>query len=188
MQKKAALELSINAIVIVILAMILLGLGVGFIRNMFSNIGDTTTQVQDQMREQILDDLRRGDKKLSFPSASIELEPGDEEVIVIGVKNVQSSSMDFTLGLEEITTANGVTTSTPISSSSAPTGASKYSFFWDTNRQTLGAGEANVYPITFATTRTASGTKLFKIIVNETVVGTTPSKEYTSKTFFVKFI
>ncbi|MBS3127550.1 hypothetical protein J4410_00200 [Candidatus Woesearchaeota archaeon] len=38
--KKAALELSINAIVIIVLAMTLLGLGLGFIRNQFSEIGD----------------------------------------------------------------------------------------------------------------------------------------------------
>ena len=36
--KKGALELSINAIVIVILAMTLLGLGLGFVRGMFGKI------------------------------------------------------------------------------------------------------------------------------------------------------
>ena len=40
--KKASLEMSIQAIVIVVLAMTLLGLGLGFIRGMFKNIGSTT--------------------------------------------------------------------------------------------------------------------------------------------------
>ena len=64
--KKASLEMSIQAIVIVVLAMTLLGLGLGFIRGMFKNIGSTTEDVTEQVRQRILDDLITGDKKISF--------------------------------------------------------------------------------------------------------------------------
>ena len=181
MHKKAALELSINAIVIVILAMTLLGLGLGFVRNMFRDIGDTTSQVQDQMKEQILDDLRRGDKKLSFPSQKIELEGGEEEIIAIGVKNTQAETLDFTIDLIEISD----TSETRIDSDQGlSTSSKKYAYFWDYTEQVLTPGDTNVFGITLKADRTASGTKLFKIIINDTNTSTS----FASKTFFVKFI
>ncbi len=163
MHKKGALELSINAIVIVILAMTLLGLGLGFVRNMFRDIGDTTEQVQEQMKEQILDDLRRGDKKLSFPSASLQVEKGEEEVIVIGVKNTGSQTLNFRIRLFEIVGTDSV----ELGSTSKPVDGNKYGYFWDTTPQTLSAGEPNVFPITLSTENDATGTRLFKIIIDE---------------------
>ena len=180
--KKAALELSINAIVIVILAMTLLGLGLGFVRNMFTDITDTTSQVQDQMKEQILDDLRRGDKKLSFPSQRIEMEGGDEEILAIGVKNTEASTLNFQIQLSEI---NGTTEEQIASSDSLATSNTiKYAYFWDSTTQTLSPGESNVYGIAVKADKTASGTRLFKVMINDT----SDQSEYTAKTFFVKFL
>ena len=65
--KKASLELSIQTIIIVVLAMTLLGLGLGFIRNMFGGIGGISEDVTEQVRQKILDDLIQGDIKISFP-------------------------------------------------------------------------------------------------------------------------
>lgn len=180
MHKKAALELSINAIVIVILAMTLLGLGLGFVRNMFRDIGDTTTQVQDQMKEQILDDLRRGDKKLSFPSQRLTIEGGDEEIVAIGVKNTEASTLNFKIELSEI---EGDNVTQVISDPGLATNSKDYSYFWDSNEQILSPGDANVYGITLKASSGASGTKLFKILINNTETGS----EFSSKTFFVKF-
>ena len=95
LSKKAALELSINAIVIVILAMTLLGLGLTFVRGMFEDITETTGSVQESVREQILEDLRTGDKKLSFPSSSVDVEGGDERTLAIGVKNTNARDINF---------------------------------------------------------------------------------------------
>src|SRR3989338_8840846 len=89
--KKADLSISINAIVIIVLAMTFLGLGLGFVKGMFKDIGSTTGQVQEQIKQQILDDLRRGDKSLSFPTTQLKLELNDESVQAFGVKNTQSS-------------------------------------------------------------------------------------------------
>ncbi|MBR9699750.1 hypothetical protein GOV09_04805 [Candidatus Woesearchaeota archaeon] len=188
MNKKAALELSINAIVIVILAMTLLGLGLGFVRNMFSDITDTTGSVQDQMREQILDDLRRGDKKLSFPSQRIDIEGGDEEIIAIGVKNTDADVLNFKIEMKEI--VNDVEDNRP-SDSSLSTSETGYAFFWDTTTQILAPGESNVFGITLKADRTATGTKLFKIKImdkGDDINSALDDEEYTSKTFFVKFI
>ena len=70
--KSGSLEISIQAIVIVVLAMTLLGLGLGFVKGLFGDITATTTSVTAQIKERVLDDLIQGDKKISFPETEIE--------------------------------------------------------------------------------------------------------------------
>jgi len=194
LHKKGALELSINAIVIVILAMTLLGLGLGFVRNMFTDISKTTTGVQDQVREQILEDLRTGDKKLSFPSQTVKIEGGNEDVIAIGVKNTEARDLNFQIELLVREDTDDGPEFVPVKSDTElDTRDDKYAFFWDDLQQTLGPGEAVVVPINLKADRTAAGTKLFKILVSEIEYDEygdkiDPLPEYVSKTFFVKFI
>ncbi|MDO8480579.1 MAG: hypothetical protein Q7S65_02050 [Nanoarchaeota archaeon] len=195
MSKKAALELSINAIVIVILAMTLLGLGLGFVRGMFQNIGQTTDQVQDQVREQILDDLRTGDKKLSFPSSQVNINSGDEQLLAMGVKNTEPQKLNFKVKFAEIQTVEGVTTPVEIEPDQALEGR-PFDMLWDSTPQNLGPGEAIVIPVTLRTQRTATGTKLLKITILELDESggeksdptTGQPVEYAAKTFFVRFI
>ena len=100
--KRGSLSLSINAIVIIVLAMTLLGLGLGFIRGLFKNIGETTGTVQEQVKQQILEDLKTGDKKLSFSTNSLQMESSGSQTITVGVRNSKSSAapMDFLLFVE----------------------------------------------------------------------------------------
>src|SRR3989344_6529797 len=90
--KRGSLSLSINAIVIIVLAMTLLGLGLGFIRGLFKNIGETTGTVQEQVKQQILEDLKTGDKKLSFSTNSLQMESSGSQTITIGARNSKSSA------------------------------------------------------------------------------------------------
>jgi len=66
LNKRASLEISIQAIVIIVLAMTLLGLGLGFIRKQFSGLQNIQEDVTEQVRQKILDDLITNDKKISF--------------------------------------------------------------------------------------------------------------------------
>ena len=93
--KKASLEISIQAIVIVVLAMTLLGLGLGFIKDIFGNIKGTTEDVSEQIKEQILTDLRTGDKKISFPKSEIVLEKGGSTVLNVGIKNKENEELNY---------------------------------------------------------------------------------------------
>ena len=47
LNKKASLELSMNSIVILILAIVLLGLGLSFMRNLFENMGSKVSEAVD---------------------------------------------------------------------------------------------------------------------------------------------
>src|SRR3989338_3384495 len=93
--RKASLEMSIKTIVVVILAMTLLGLGLGFIRGMFKDISGVTTDVTEQIRQQILDDLITNDKKISFPKTQIVMDKGGSEVLAVGIRNKEDAPLCY---------------------------------------------------------------------------------------------
>jgi|TARA_B100002003_G_C14120009_1_gene538664 hypothetical protein len=167
--KKASLELSIRAIVIVVLAMTLLGLGLGFVRNMFEDIGDTTGQVTEQIRSQILEDLRRGDRKLSFPTTELKLQIQRSKIIAVGVKNTVEDRLDFKIEVNQID-ANGQVLTNP----------DLGTFIYNTGTLSLEINEANVYPIRF-TAGDNGDTGIFEI----KVIDTFNNVEYASKSFFI---
>ena len=100
--KKGSLEISIQAIVIVVLAMTLLGLGLGFIRGMFRDIGSISQDVSEQVKNKILDDLIQGDKKISFPKTTIEIDKGGAETLTVGIRNKKDTPMQYSLEFESI--------------------------------------------------------------------------------------
>lgn len=183
LNKKGALELSINAIVIVVLAMTLLGLGLAFIKTQIGKMGDTATTVQDQIKQQILEDLRTGDKKLSFPSNRITVASGDKVDLAIGVKNTNDYLMGFRVDILK-READG--TFVPLSPVTKESG----SFFWDNSDQTLPIGDSRVFGIVHQA-ETIKDTYLYKIVITEMeldesgvpVDGT--ESEYDSKAFFI---
>lgn len=188
--KKGALELSINAIVIVILAMTLLGLGLGFIRNMMSSIQDMSSQVTDQQKQQILDDLRRGDKKLSFPTGQVDIDKGKAILLAVGVKNTGSLGLDFKIFLQDISTgtADNIVSGLEHNVDGGTPHSGKYTFTWDITDQNLGATESRVYGINLRADNSASGLEQIKMrLCSGTPPITTCTAEYESKSFFVNF-
>jgi hypothetical protein len=195
--KKASLELSINTIVIVVLALTLLGLGLAFIRSQIMNISESTTQVQEQIKQQILDDLRTGNKKLSFPTNELSTQSQGQVMVPIGVKNTGDSDLYFIISVDEITDPSAPVPEVP--------GTAEGNFFWDAGLQKLIVGEANVYGIKHFAYK-AQQSYQFKITIKKCLyqksvgvpktVGdckgelgdkTPPAYEtYSSKTFFVK--
>ena len=172
--KKSSLELSIRTIVVVVLAMTLLGLGLGFIRSMFENLGETTFSVQDQIKQQILEDLRTGDKKLSFPTSEIKIGKQDSKILAVGIKNTGESTKDFFLSLDVI---SGEGASGPVTDNVDGLGT----FIWDKEAQPLDVNEANVYPIKFTSVSTTGTTIIRVTITTDSVTGTT----YATKSFFI---
>jgi hypothetical protein len=100
--KKGSLEISIQAIVIVVLAMTLLGLGLGFVKGMFRNIGGIQESVSDQIKAQILEDLKNTDKRISFPTTEIKIRRGDSTTFGIGVSNKNSNQISYTLTISKV--------------------------------------------------------------------------------------
>ncbi|MEE9524984.1 MAG: hypothetical protein V3V78_00060 [Candidatus Woesearchaeota archaeon] len=172
--KKASLNLSINAIVIVVLAMTLLGLGLTLVRNVFKGIEEQREEVTEQIRSQILEDLRTGNKKLSFPSTQINLEKRESKVIAMGVKNTKTNSvLDFVIGVEILEARiPGVTD---------PGELNDIDFFYDTTAKSLKVTDADVYSIRMTSTG-RSGVYMTKLSVLE------GNSTYAEKTFFINVI
>src|SRR3989344_1302023 len=99
MTKRGSLDISIQAIIIVVLGMTLLGLGLGFVRSQFEQIGSIGTEVQSQVREQIIGQLRTSGEQISFPR-EVNLNRGESDVLTLGVQNVGSKELFFKLDLQ----------------------------------------------------------------------------------------
>ena len=85
--KRASLEISIQAIVIVVLAMTLLGLGLGFIKGMFKNISKLSESTFGKIEEQLQRDLTTSNEKLVFSQTKIAVERGKSVLLGWGIRN-----------------------------------------------------------------------------------------------------
>ena len=102
-RKKGALQLSINAIVIIVLAMTLLGLGLTFIRGMFSNIVELSESTFEKISEELNGRLATSDEPLLFSKTTLSIERGSKSLEGVGVRNDADSSIDYGI---KIITAN----------------------------------------------------------------------------------
>jgi hypothetical protein len=186
MLKKGSLNLSIQAIVIVVIAFVVLGLGLGFVRNTFKDISGTSSSVQEQIRQQILEDLRTGNKKLSFPATTLNIEKGSSQDIAIGVKNVLNGDLSFKVSI--LTTkqqGNDLVTEEEL--------RDQVEFFLNEGPYTLGPTDAEAYNIKI-TAAGDKGTYLVRLVVanvkdldaNDELLD--DASPYAEKSFFVNII
>ncbi len=185
--KKGSLSLSIEAIVIVVIAFVVLGLGLGFVRSQFGEIQKTSTAVQEQISQQILDDLRTGNKKLSFPASKLTIETTEESVQAVGVKNTRDTSLYLRLGFqvkagEEFPTFNSEEELAFITTGGIETSAK---IVWDNSPQQFKAGEARVIPVT-VTAPDKTGNYLFKVYIDVVDQSGNFIEQFDARTFFIK--
>ena len=93
--KKASLEISIQAIVIVVLAMTVLGLGLGFIKGMFSSITGVTSGTFDKIADQLQKDLVSSNEKLVFSQTKVAIERGKSLLLGWGIKNEGNQRLNY---------------------------------------------------------------------------------------------
>jgi hypothetical protein len=157
MLKRGSLNLSINAIVVVVLAFVMLGLGLTLTRTVFKDIGSTSGSINEQIRQQILDDLRTGNKPLSFPQNKVTVEFGKERTIAFGVKNTGSSAAFYCIDI--------------LAREKNGDNDAGIEFYFDTDMQSLNAQNTVVIPATVDSRGASQGQGLYrgKIIVYETL-------------------
>ncbi|MBW3002327.1 hypothetical protein KY338_04150, partial [Candidatus Woesearchaeota archaeon] len=91
MNKKAALQLSINAIVILILAITILGLGLGFIKSQFGALTEQFGAVSAEIKSSLIEKIKESGELLVFNRAEIDAKIGKPEEFYIGIKNTASA-------------------------------------------------------------------------------------------------
>lgn len=171
--KKGSLNLSIEAIVVMVIAFVVLGLGLGFVRGLFDEGTGTFEIIQDQVKQQILDDLRTGDKKLSFPATEITIGKRESKVTAIGIKNVKQGSLKYQIEIQGAGGEDKIIFGEDLSNN----------FLYETGVGDLEPTETRVIPVRI-TSETLAGTGQFKIIIKDVTSSTT----YDTKTFFITVV
>ncbi len=95
--KKASLNLSINAIVILILAITMLGLGLSFMRTIFSSATQEFQEVSGTIHKQMIDQMKKGNKEIDLSNMIYDIEAGEKKQIYIGFKNKGNEQQNFTI-------------------------------------------------------------------------------------------
>lgn len=178
--------MSIETIVIVVIAFTVLGLGLGFVKTQIGDISKTSSSIQEQISQQILDDLRTGNKKLSFPATKLTLTTSEESVQAIGIKNTEDSQVNLIIGFE-VKSGNEFPPFISEQEQTFTSGANqvKAKIVWDNSPQPLKAGESRVFPITI-TAPDKTGNYLYRITVSKADDSGTITGPFDSKTFFIK--
>lgn len=181
--KKGSLNLSIQAIVIVVIAFVVLGLGLGFVRSQFADIQKTSTAVQEQISQQILEELRTGNKPLSFPASELKLDTGAESVQAIGIKNTDDEEHTFEIRFQVKESGGSFQDfeNDVDLDFASKTGEATASIIWDDEPQTLREGKTNVVPVTIKAP-SKQGTFLYKVIL----YNIDAEEDFATKTFFIK--
>ncbi len=87
MNKKAALELSINAIVVFILAITILGLGLVFIKSQFGSLTERVSEVSAEIKSELINKIKDTGELLVFNRVEIEAKVGKPVEFYMGIKN-----------------------------------------------------------------------------------------------------
>lgn len=182
--KKGSLNISIEAIVIIVIALTVLSIGIVFVRNMGQQWEEIFKQVLADIKEKVMEDLRTGDKKLSFHGSTIEGAVLEETVTGLGVRNIGDDQLKFTIHFfvkdaeevfQELVAAKKLEITVPEKESIAT-----IKLDWDSEIQTLNPGEDRFFPILLKLP-SLQGNYLFKVKLLEE-----DGTEYDTKSFFVK--
>ncbi|MEA2036899.1 MAG: hypothetical protein U9O94_05285 [Nanoarchaeota archaeon] len=93
MNKKGALALSVNAIVVLILAVVMLGLALGFVKGMF---GKVTTSFEEQIAAEPEPPTSTGSEPVTLSRESLIVHSGDDVVLKVGIYNPSSEAWTAT--------------------------------------------------------------------------------------------
>ena len=91
--RKAAIELSMNMIVVIILSIIILGAGVMLTRMIFTGSTEIVTTLDEKTQAAIEDSLR--DTPVSIPFSDKEAGRGESRLYGLGVMNILGSEKPF---------------------------------------------------------------------------------------------
>lgn len=94
LKKKGSLQLSINAIVILILAITLLGLGLGFIKGIFKGTLGKLTKIEEQLGEEERKALLDSTSEITFLTSRVKV-TGRETDLNFAIRNNRPETLKF---------------------------------------------------------------------------------------------
>ena len=93
--KRGNLNLSINSIVVLILAITMLGLGLAFMRNIFGDATDQFAQVSEEMRTEMANKMKGISAPMDLNIHEVDVTINDHTTIYMGIRNDQGSVKQF---------------------------------------------------------------------------------------------
>lgn len=92
--KKRGMEMSINFLIAIILAIVIFGFGIYFANMLFGAAEEKQKEVSAQVKEQITGLLHSGEK-VAIPVTRLKINPGKSDVFGIGILNVDETNNEF---------------------------------------------------------------------------------------------
>lgn len=105
--KKGAIELSMSTIVVVVIAIILLSLGIVFVKNMMGRISGTSESAFEEA-DRAIQDLMGGDEKFFISGAYREGKVGEKITFNSGIQNFEGETINFKIGVESKNEASNI--------------------------------------------------------------------------------
>lgn len=93
--KSAAIELSVNMIVITVLSLIVLGIGFYIVTNIFTTATEYKEKLDEQTKENIRTTLMQSGELISLPINKYNIHRGENDVIAVGLLNNVGDSETF---------------------------------------------------------------------------------------------
>src|SRR3989338_1876209 len=144
-KKKGSLELSIQSIVIVVIAFIVLGLGLGFVQNIFDQGEGLTDSAFKGTAEKLKTSIAKSNDPLYFPQDTVSVARGEEKVDGVGVKNTGDMAGEFSLKFSVRVNSNGNRFEDfipgQVQSFGSPDAAFTAGMDWDATAHSLGPGQ-----------------------------------------------
>ena len=95
MNKTAAIELSVNMIVITVLSLIVLGIGFYIVTNIFTTATEYKGKLDEQTQENIRTTLMQSGDLISLPINKYTISRGENDVIAVGLLNSIGEDQTF---------------------------------------------------------------------------------------------
>jgi hypothetical protein len=100
MNKKAAIQLSVQFIVLTVLALVTVGIGFYIVTQIFITAEDYKGKLDEQTQENIIDTLTKSGDIISMPITSYTIRRGETEIIALGVQNSLERTETFTFQVQ----------------------------------------------------------------------------------------
>jgi hypothetical protein len=100
--KKGALNLSIQLIVVIVIAFVVLGLGLTFVRGLFGDLTGISDTAFEEISESLATDLETSGSSLIFSKSKLSLERGGDSLQAFGVRNDEQAAFNYGFNVKAI--------------------------------------------------------------------------------------
>jgi len=98
LSKRASLNLSINAVVVLILAITMLGLGLAFMKKTFGGVTEEFEEVSGEIKVQLIDRLKTSREPLALSTFNVEIEKSSKKTVYLGIRNdLGCGTLEYTI-------------------------------------------------------------------------------------------